>query len=82
MESDTVVGWFGDYAAAVSWGGPAAPDPLTSIWLANELNAVDHVYRSAESDAGEVVGFFGLYLLPPEARAHLRRFAAAPTHRR
>jgi ribosomal protein S18 acetylase RimI-like enzyme len=82
-DAETVVGWFSDYPAARSWGGPAVPDPLTADWLRLEMLDTSHVYRSAVLSAVDnVVGFCGLQLVLSEHRVHVRRLAAAPHRRR
>ena len=86
LDALEVTGWFGDRREAVQWGGPGLPDPLTASWLAREIvrPAADGrtgAHYAMISESGGIAGFFGVVFHAAERRAHLIRFALAPSLR-
>lgn len=72
----TICAWFSNQKDAVLWGGPSVPNPLCSDWLAKQLAEGGHWVWVDQ--AALLSGVFGL-LFPEPDRAHLMRFAIAPS---
>jgi ribosomal protein S18 acetylase RimI-like enzyme len=46
------------------------------------MEARGYLYRSASDDDGALIGFYGLFLPPDDARAHVVRVVSSPACRR
>jgi ribosomal protein S18 acetylase RimI-like enzyme len=70
--------WFPTRAEAILWGGPNVPEPLTTAWLAQQIETGN--YWVWIGKGGTIEGVFSLQF-PGEGAARLGRFALSPSLR-
>lgn len=80
-DAEAVIAWFPGRAAAVQWGGPDMPDPLTAAWLAREFALGERAYFVLEGEPVGAIGVFGLRWHARQERAHLIRVGLRPEAR-
>jgi ribosomal protein S18 acetylase RimI-like enzyme len=77
-DASSIILWFPTRAEAILWGGPNVPEPLTSAWLAQQIEKGSYWVWIGQS--GTIEGVFGLRFLE-EGSARLGRFALSPNLR-
>ena len=77
-DAPSIVLWFPTRAEAILWGGPDVPEPLTSTWLAQQIETGS--YWVWVNQGGTIEGIFSLRFLK-EGSARLGRFALSPSLR-
>lgn len=70
--------WFPSHLDAVMWAGPKIPEPITIDWLSSEFRSAVHWVWVDDDDTPQAM--FKL-IDKGHGRAHLTRFAIAPTMR-
>jgi RimJ/RimL family protein N-acetyltransferase len=81
VDAAEIARWFPDRPAAVLWGGPHVPDPVSEPWLAREFEARARAHFVAVEEEERALGLIGMRRRPGERRVHLIRVAVAPERR-